>query len=432
MTTRARNTTKLNLPILIVTAIVSMLAWVGIYRLLIFMEDLLIADLEVRDFMTSGGYPVSIGAAFAGLLLVIGLSVLVLSSLMSTFRADILSGRLGKGRVILLFLVGILVIGCIAGVFQFIYQQDLVPDVKSTGDFIFLIDDSKSMLRNDPDLERYSALKAILEEQNPKTNFMVYSFASDVVLVHPMSTVEDGVPMLSRKELGSSTSYEKSLSQVIEDYNNGVWTAKNPMVIFFTDGVPMDIDSKYELTSVLERYAAANIPITTVGMGDVDTVMLEFIAEETGGSSLDIQEASAVSGAFRTAVSSFSSSRHLLSDRDTEGANLVYGALRVVMVSVLGILIGLLVALCYGNSGSFSLIVITSVIKSILAGLILEIGIVVLGLPDSLMSFFAVVLIGTVIARYGDPAARKVNGRMEYVSTRGSRRSVDAFDNFMD
>ena len=96
MKSSTRNTTKLNTPILIVTAIVSMLVWVGIFYFLIAMEDLVIADPAVKEFMITGRYPLCICVAFAGLLLVIGLTVLVLSSLMLTFRADMLSGKLEK------------------------------------------------------------------------------------------------------------------------------------------------------------------------------------------------------------------------------------------------------------------------------------------------------------------------------------------------
>lgn len=404
---------------LIVTAVVSIIAGVLIC---------VVCD-RFRDSY-SDVFPLSvmIGLAFVALLFLVGLTVLILSSAMLTFRADILSGQLGMGRVILLFLVGTIVVGCLGGVFQFLYQTDLVSGIKTSGDYIFLIDDSPSMTINDPNQQRYSALKQILESRPSGSKYMVYAFATDAKLVQPMTSVKEGVPTLSPSEVGPSTRYGTVLSTVIDDYEKGVWQSSNPVVIFFTDGYPMDTVN----SSILNRFVSAGIPINTVGLGDVDTVILNWISSETGGTFVDIKDTDGLTGAFTTAVNFNAASRDLFSARSTEGSDWLYGTMRVVMVAVLGALIGLVCALCYGNSGSFSLIVVSSIIKSILAGLILELGINLLELPESIMTLLALVLIGTVIAGYGDPSIRKKGGEDRRLSTRGSTTSDNVFDNFME
>ena len=80
-------------------------------------------------------------------------------------------------------------------------------------------------------------------------------------------------------------------------------------------------------------------------------------------------------------------------------SNILRGAVRVLFITIYGVFFGLLMALCYGHKDSVKIIVISSIIKAILAGLILEIGIEVVSLimNPSFVSTISAVLIGTLI-----------------------------------
>ena len=80
---QSNNQKKINLPLIIATALVSILLW----ALVPYIHDFLI------DIMAA---PLALGIIFALFLAVISATVLLISSMTHAFRADILTGRTEK------------------------------------------------------------------------------------------------------------------------------------------------------------------------------------------------------------------------------------------------------------------------------------------------------------------------------------------------
>lgn len=383
----------LNLPMLIITAILSAVAWPVIYGVY--------ALLRYRYV-----HPVTVGAAFTLLFAVVGLGVLIFSSMQGTYRSDVITGRSSVARLPLYLVLGCVLFFGAAALFQLIYQLDFLPKAAVLqGDYIFVIDDSGSMTSNDPNDQRYEVLSQLLQDQPGDTQYMIYGFADETQLLQPMKTVDEGLPTGLGGRSSGGTGIKRALEKVINDYDSGVWQAvHSPVVILLTDGHATDVWRNAELNDVLQRYEDADIAVSAIGMGSVDRSMLRNIAERTGGQFVNISDVTGLDGAYRVAAG-IDGRRELLSHRDGAWA---YGILRVLFVTALGTLLSLIAAICYGNTMTFGLIVRIGAVKAAVAALLLELLLEAVHLPALPVTWLMAVLIGTVVAQYGWAADRDV------------------------
>ena len=343
--------------------------------------------------------PITIGLCLAFFLLLVAVIVVAASSIFGFFVADIITGRRYKGRIFLYILIGVIICGLLMAGLDFVYELDIEMKTFSLGTpstFVFLVDDSGSMEGSDPTNQRYQAIQTILEQKPATDEFMVYAFGSEVSQVLPMQTVAQGVPTLQPVENGI-TEMAKALTKIIEDYENGVWKGHGgKTVILITDGAATDINSNRDIDPVLKRYVKEGISISTVGLGYVDEAMLNRISSKTGGTSMDIDSAGHMQQALEQAIANTGMSTDLLSAR-RGFSNILRGIMRVVFIAIYGILFGLLMMLCYGHKDSVKIILISSIIKAILAGLVLELGIELLGFNPALVTIISALLVGTLI-----------------------------------
>ncbi len=420
MKRKKRNEDGLNLPMLIVTAIVSALAWpiiYGVYSIL----------------WGNAALPVTVGVAMTLLFAVIGVVVFLLSTLQGTYRADVITGYPRKRRIPLYLVLGCVGFFAATALLQFVYQLDILPKAQPPrGDYIFVIDDSGSMSSNDPSNLRYQVLPALLEDQPDDTQYMIYSFAGDVQLVQPMKTVGEGLPQGIGGSSSGGTYIEAALRRVIDDYDSGVWkNVHDGVVILLTDGLASDIAFDSAIDPLLERYSAAGLTVSTISMGSADRGLLRRIADRTGGQFVDISDVSGLDGAYRLAAG-IDGWRDLLSRRD---GGWLYGLMRIAFVTVLGTLLALMAAVCYGSSPTFGFTVRVGAVKSLAAALLLELGLELLHLPEFLATWLAAVLIGTVAARYGwgrEEDDRSLRTREHSRTTKkiGTTPAPDDFDDF--
>ena len=91
---------------------------------------------------------------------------------------------------------------------------------------------------------------------------------------------------------------------------------------------------------------------------------MKIVLDVTGG---DLAPDAKVSAA------SSSMTRDLVSSRSMRKLNLLYAVLRVLFITLLGTLIGGLIAFAYGNQDSFVFSTVASAILSLIGGLIMEI-----------------------------------------------------------
>lgn len=121
------------------------------------------------------------------------------------------------------------------------------------------------------------------------------------------------------------------------------------------------------------------------------------IAKSTGGVFIDVSDAAALSEAMNTAAREYAD-RDLLSTRYISSLNVLYGFLRVLFLSLLGSGLGFLVAVAYGFPDSTSLIIVSSIVKSVLGAIIMELGTSVLGFSDKFMWLILWILLSITLA----------------------------------
>lgn len=392
MSRRKNSAGKLNLVLLISTLISAVLTGLGMH----FSYG--IAFVTEKDnplFM-----PAYMAALFAVFFAITCLVVFVISNLTLTYRADVISGRRQKGRVVLYILVGMLLIGMFMFGAEYLYEKNLQKGSKGTGTYVFLIDNSGSMDISDPYESRYSVIKELLGDKSAKTQYTVYTFESDVDLQVPMQTVGEGFPSRYPSATGG-TALKAGLERVISDCEQGVWSAENgATLILITDGDPGDFSDIYDISTILDRYVKQDIKMGIVGVIGANNDLMRKITTYTGGTFTDISDASLMTEAVTHVSGSAGRTRDLLGERDAVQMNWLYTMIRILAVALAGALIAVGAALCYCNNTVFSFMVWTNVIKAVLAGVLMEVAFV-LPLSGAILRLVAWILLGTIITRCG-------------------------------
>lgn len=159
-----------------------------------------------------------------------------------------------------------------------------------------IIDHSGSMKKMDPNNNRFTASRMVLELMAESDFLSITTFGDEAT---------DLLPMTELKESGINQA-KASLEQIPDfkgytDYNAAFDQAKvnldlvedegvSKFIIFLTDGEPKVRDKDADMTqykAVLDQkmtdFASAGIPIYTVGFGDYDQEILKGISERTRG-----------------------------------------------------------------------------------------------------------------------------------------------------
>lgn len=407
MRNKKKNPNKFNVVLLIVTLITATLSAVGMY----FLYHGLRYESAISPLYT----PVVMGILFAAFLLVTVLVVFAVSNLGMTFRADVITGRYGKGRILLYMLIGVLVIAVVMAGAEFLYEMDFQTRTREEGvsTYVFLIDDSGTMDSNDPNDLRYRSIEAILSTKPARTQFTVYSFATNVKLVTPLQTVGDGVKVAQNPEY-TLTNMKAGLAKVMEDYKQGIWSSKGKTsLILITDGDPTDFGDISGVTSILDEMVDEEITLGIVGVIGADNDLMQEMADYTGGTFTDITDIEELDDAVRSVSGDDGLTRDLLSEREELEMDWVYALIRVAALFVAGIIITVVAALCYGNSTSFNFILVTNIIKALVAAALMELAFLA---PDLTVVLWLAswILMGTVFARVGETEEREV-GQANYL-----------------
>ncbi|GAA6276445.1 hypothetical protein F170042I7_26310 [Blautia caecimuris] len=123
-----------------------------------------------------------------------------------------------------------------------------------------------------------------------------------------------------------------------------------------------------------EDFNKKKVSISTVGLGDVDERFLSDISGKTGGLSVTTDNVEALGSAMASVVRTTNAERNLLSARAQVNMNFLYVIMRIVFVTILGVIfIGIKIAMT-DESVNTSMIIISSLIACFLGAVILEIG----------------------------------------------------------
>lgn len=377
--------TALNLPLIIVTSILGGASW--------FAGTVLHSTLvdTIPRF-------VLIGIIFAVLCFALCFVIFIFSKATSCFEENIITRSPSGGGVVVIILISTIVILLMAMLFQWIYGLNFGKQASGPTSYIFLIDDSGSMQVSDPSQIRYKAISDVLSDMPDSFPYMVYGFSDWPEIIKKMGPISDGIPQLTGINSGG-TSIKSTLNQVLDDYNNRVWDGgKSPKVILLTDGYATDIDFISPIGGTLKDYVSTGISVSTVGLGHAaDADLLSDIAQTTGGIFIDVADVAMLSEAMRTAAREYTA-RDLLSARYMPSLNFLYGFLRVLFITILGLAIGFAASIAYGVQESIPITMISTVVKSILGALIMELGTGLVGLPDRYMWLALWILLAMTIA----------------------------------
>lgn len=264
---------------------------------------------------------------------------------------------------------------------EFIYECN--PNIKSIEptSYIFVIDESGSMSGNDSSGLRYEAIPEIMKAAEEGFPYMVYTFSYDTQIIRDMAPLDaeyEPIPVNS----DGGTAICGTILRILQDYKNGVWDGgSNPKVVFLTDGSATDLSNGFlwfkgnmpEFNAALEEYYDLGINISTVGLGSVDREIMTKMAETTGGVFVNVQNASDLASAMKTAATSYSD-RDLLSIRYMKRWDTLYGFLRILFLTIIGTVIGSLMLLAYMEDSSIPIIIVSSIICSLIGSILFEIG----------------------------------------------------------
>lgn len=333
---------------------------------------------------------VMIGSLCAVLFAAVFLTVLLGSMITGSFNKES-ELFVDFGHMAAYFICSLIGIFVLAMGLEFIYECN--PNIKSIEptSYIFVIDESGSMSGNDPGGLRYEAIPEIMKAAEEGFPYMVYTFSDDTQIIRDMAPLDAEYEPIPVNSDGGTAIYGTIL-RILQDYKNGVWDGgSNPKVVFLTDGSATDLSNVFlwfrgnmpEFNAALEEYYNLGINISTVGLGSVDREIMTKMAETSGGVFVNIQNASDLASAMKTAASSYSD-RNLLSIRYMKRWDTLYGFLRILFLTIIGTVIGSLMLLAYMEDSSIPIIIVSSIICSLIGSVLFEIGLKI-GVYQSLL-----------------------------------------------
>ena len=267
-----------------------------------------------------------------------------------------------------LLLIFLLIFLFITGLFEFLYEigETEIPEPTS---LIFLIDDSGSMSGNEAD--RVKALNDVMK--NSSLPFSVYSFSSDAKQLIKMGTYRNE---LTEADLAFSskgiTDIIGSINDVLRDLESGTINnaGLSPKILLVSDGG----SSSFGLRSMARACRKHMVSISSIGMRGCSESLLQKIADSTGGVYVSCTDISALGADLTKAVAS-DTDRNLLSERIVYKNDGLYGFLRILFLSLAGLLWSVMKTMLISEEKKSGRTAFTFSVLSCFAGvLILEFG----------------------------------------------------------
>ena len=339
------------------------------------------------------------------------------------------------GGQIFLVLLGIIILTFGLGIlFEFLYEIDFSSERKMYQEptsYVFIIDNSGSMEGNDPEGLRYSAIKEIMAGKEENFPYAVYSFSNDVIQERALAPISAGNNDLQPQNLGG-TMIKLALDTVYTDYEttlkDGLGVA--PKFLILSDGHASDVGLFRPIKNTLKQYAKANIPISAVGLGGADEKLMRQIAETTGGVYVSADNVATLEEAMKQAMTEESEveQRTLYTYRTVPNANALYALMRILFTAILGVLISCAMLFATGKGEDSEMILVSSVITGILAGVLLEVGINFFRIPQILMRAIYFMLVAstfvTLKAFGGSGSGRKYQDQLDAYDVRVTRKTM--------
>ncbi len=249
---------------------------------------------------------------------------------------EVVSGAFKKGAI------AIAVIFLASGIFEFVYELDFSSfSMGDASSYVFVIDDSASMLGSDPDMKRVDAINNIMEDEDSDFEFAIYRFHSDAARIREMAPYQKGEQFAFNSD-GSSTNISAALRLAVDDIISGDLKAGNaPRILLLSDGA-----GNYSgIEEIIDDCIDNNIAISTISFGFYDQT-LEAIAQRTNGMYAEVSDVDRLSDEMGKVIT-FSNSDNLLSDRWGLSNDWIYMIMRIVFLVIIGLGFSWLKQKCY-------------------------------------------------------------------------------------
>ncbi|MGC6588491.1 vWA domain-containing protein [Paenibacillus sp. FSL W7-1279] len=375
-----------------------------------------IGEFLLRQWGT--GLPVIVvtGIYFGILALCIGLACLI---------AELISPRLNgsswrqrytgtswklliPSTLVALFLLGML--------FEWVYQLN-PGSAKPVKDIVLIIDNSGSMKDTDPNQDRYTAAKNLINRMDEDNRVSVMVFDHATTLLQPFTRVKNQeakdeiiaeIDGLTTTDGGTdiSLALEDTMTHIQESHD----AARSAMVIMLSDGF-----SETDHARVLADYKQQQIAVNTIGLSLVNpdgAQLLQTIAAETGGQYYDVQNAADLSFVFQKIYDDVGDRSLLTKRTGVMEDSVYYQIVRIAAMLLIGAAMGLALGIVFDNRHLALSFSIGGAVSGVLAGVVLEYGLSGVEVGDASIRMLACFILAGVIALFTLVIPVKENSRI--------------------
>ncbi len=319
--------------------------------------------------------------------------------------------------------------------FEFLYEMNFYSEADMAQDptsYVFIIDNSGSMSDSDPEGRRYTAIKEIIAQKDTNFPYAVYSFSDYVNVERELAPISAGNHKLEVNANGG-TQIRHTLQDIYELYENGLKDdlGPRPKFLLLSDGYASDVGFFGRIEKVLKSYKKTPITISTVGLGQADDALMQKIADTTGGVYISVDDVSSIEASMQQAMTEDADmeARTLYTYRSVPKMDIAYALMRSIFTAILGILISCAMIFATGKGEDSQMIVITSLITGVLAGVVLEMGINVLGVPSALVKCLYFLLVASTFVTQkafgGSGSAREYENKEDEFIVRRERLTMN-------
>ena len=372
---------------------------------------------------------VLIGLYFGVVALSIGLCTLIAELMQpilsgSSWRArytDLSWKLLVPATLVLMFLGGSL--------FQLLYGLHLGGE-RQVRDYVLVIDNSGSMLQTDPNDDRFTSARELVDRMRDDSRVAVVVFTDQAEVVQPFTRMDRQIEkdevyaaIDSLQTVDGGTDFAAALDatlQLVEDRSN---PDRGVMAILLSDG-----QSDADIQSQLDRFVEQDIVLHTIGLALDDAsgiAALESISSVTGGSYHDVREANELSLIYQTLYDDSVEDRTLVTERDGPSADSTfYQWFRILAIVVLGALIGIGMGIFFDNRYLARSFGIGGAVGGLIGGWLLDNSLSGAGFTDGLTRLAALLIIAFFICLFPLLVPVRENNRGQTAGTGKTRRAV--------
>lgn len=169
------------------------------------------------------------------------------------------------------------------------------PNLVVARDVLLVLDTSGSM-KGQKIVQARNALLYVLERLNPEDRFNIIAFSTGIRQFErgpqPAGRVPEAKGFVNRLEAGGGTDINRALLEALAQVD----PARPTVIIFLTDGLPTEGETDVQrIIRNVRQNTGPNVQVFTFGVGDdVNTVLLDTIAQENRGASAYVRPNQAI------------------------------------------------------------------------------------------------------------------------------------------